>query len=137
MSPSFSKLADQRPHSSRIRTLIVHKNRNVSAAISSWLERDPRVDVIATATDGIVGKRTALAQCPDLIVIELAAAYLSGFEMMELLKQHLPGTKIILVSAEPEPDRFAQAIVGRADAFVPGTELHYDCERQLNRLFPA
>jgi chemotaxis response regulator CheB len=131
----------------RIRALVVNDSPKSIADISSILEQDERVDVVATALDGVVALRTALTHSPDLIVIDMDTAYLSGIETTALLKQRLPQAKVIIVCTDEasageacaDEDRaMALDAVGfGADAFLPSHRLSAECGSQLIRLFPA
>lgn len=126
----------------RIRALVVNDSPKSIADISSILEKDERVDVVATALDGVVALRTALTHSPDLIVIDMDTAYLSGIETTVLLKQRLPAAKIIIVYAEEprsshDPAIETAAVSFGADAFLPSHKLSAECGSQLIRLFPA
>ena len=126
----------------RIRALIVNDSPKSIADISSILEKDERVDVVATALDGVVGLRAALTHSPDLIVIDMDTAYLSGIEATVLLKQRLPAVKIIIVYADEPCTTHDSAIATAAvsygaDAFLSSQKLSAECGSQLIRLFPA
>jgi chemotaxis response regulator CheB len=124
------------PSCTRIRTLVVNHSSSQTEAIASILERDARIDVIATAKDGIIGLRTALAQVPDLVVIDANAVCHSGLEPAESLKTRLPGAKIIVIC---DDDHYLVGIakgIG-ADALLTSSRLSTECESQLVRLFPA
>jgi two-component system, NarL family, invasion response regulator UvrY len=121
----------------RIRALVVNDSPKVIDAISSALERDSRVDVVATARDAIVALRTARTQLPDLVVIDADVAYLSGLETARLLKRRLPDTKIIIISAVEDAALASAAVGFGADAFLGSQQWNEECESQLTRLFPA
>ena len=123
--------------SSRIRTLVVNHSPASIAAISTILERDQRIDVVATAQDGIIGLRTAMAQAPDLIVMDADAACLTGLEPAESLKERVPGAKIMIVFGDDDRHLARIAKVFGADALLLSSRLSAECESQLVRLFPA
>lgn len=142
MASAASLSANAHTATPRIRALVVNDSPRSIADISSILERDERVDVVATALDGVVALRTALTHSPDLIVIDMDTPYLSGIETTALLKQRLPDAKVIVVfageaCAGDDPAMALRAAGFGADAFLPSHKLSAECGPQLIRLFPA
>lgn len=137
MSLSSSVMIETQPRPERIRALVVNHSASAAADISAVLERDTRVDVVGTAKDGIVALRTARAHAPDLIVIDVSTACLSGFEAAGWLRDGLPGAKIIVVCSEADQPLPSIADRFGADALLPSSTLDTECAEHLLRLFPA
>ena len=59
------------------------------------------VDEVAEAGDGEEALRVATAASPNLIVLDLAMPVLSGIEVLPVLRQQVPGARIVVLSSFP------------------------------------
>jgi DNA-binding response OmpR family regulator len=97
------------------RVLIVEDDPNVSEVVARYLEREgyrvERVD------DGAVGLDRALADPPDLVVLDLMLPSLGGLEFCRQLRAVAPVPVIMLTARGEEADRIAGLELG-ADDYV-------------------
>ncbi|GAC1594398.1 MAG: response regulator transcription factor [Acidimicrobiales bacterium] len=97
------------------RVLIVEDDPNVSEVVARYLEREGyRVEVVA---DGALGLERALAEPPDLVVLDLMLPSLSGVEVCRRLREVVPVPVIMLTARGEEVDRVAGLELG-ADDYV-------------------
>ncbi len=59
-------------------------------------------DVVGEAFDGVTAIQKAEKLKPDLVILDLALPKKNGFEVAEALKESLPNTKILFISAVDE-----------------------------------
>ena len=78
------------------RILIADDSEIVRGLIRSLLERFADVEVCAETANGRDTIDSALRLKPDLAIVDVIMPELNGIEAASVLKQHLPGTKVIL-----------------------------------------
>jgi len=97
------------------RVLIVEDDPNVSEVVARYLEREGyRVEQV---DDGAVGLDRAIADPPDLVVLDLMLPSLGGLEFCRQLRAVAPVPVIMLTARGEEADRIAGLELG-ADDYV-------------------
>ena len=97
------------------RVLIIEDDPNVADVVTRYLQREGyEVD---TADDGLEGLDRALADPPDLVVLDLMLPSLSGLEVCRRLRASAPVPVIMLTARGDEVDRIAGLELG-ADDYV-------------------
>jgi DNA-binding response OmpR family regulator len=93
--------------------LIVEDDPNVSEVVARYLEREGyRVEV---ASDGAAGLERALADLPDLVVLDLMLPSVGGLEVCRRLREVAPVPVIMLTARGEEADRIAGLELGADD----------------------
>ena len=106
-----------------IRILLVDDSPHFLAAARDFLHLQQSFRVIATAMDGGEAVKQSRLLEPDIILLDLNLASKSGLDLIPTFKQHMPHTKIIVLTImQDEPYRVAAMQAG-ADAFVCKTEM--------------
>ena len=81
-----------------MRTLIADDHGIVRSGIRLLLERQPDVDVVAEAGDGVDAFEQALATKPDLCVLDVGMPRMTGLQATREIRSHLPGTHVLILS---------------------------------------
>ena len=97
------------------RVLIVEDDPNVAEVVGRYLAREGYA--VATEADGLRGLEQALADPPDLVVLDLMLPSLSGLEVCRRLRAVAPVPVIMLTARGEEVDRIAGLELG-ADDYV-------------------
>lgn len=84
------------------------------------------VIIVGEAGGGEEALSLVLRKRPDIVVADLLMPRLNGIELMRRIKQELPDTKIILMTAYPGEANRRLAFVGGADGFLDKTALVTD-----------
>lgn len=82
---------------SKTRVLIVDDSSFMRMAIRGILSKDPAIDVVGTANDGVEGVEKALALKPDLITMDVEMPRLDGISALKQIMAKAP-TKVLMVS---------------------------------------
>jgi CheY-like chemotaxis protein len=101
------------------RVLYIEDNRVNQIVVESMLAQLPRVTV-ALASDPADGLRQAFEQPPDLVLLDIQLPGMSGFEVLQQLRQH-PATRavpVVAVSANAMPEDLARAREAGFDDYV-------------------
>jgi len=95
--------------------LIIEDDPNVSEVLARYLEREGyRVERVS---DGALGLERALADPPDLVVLDLMLPSIDGLEVCRRLRATAPVPVIMLTARGEEADRIAGLELG-ADDYV-------------------
>jgi DNA-binding response OmpR family regulator len=97
------------------RVLIVEDDPNVAEVVGRYLVREGYA--VETEADGLRGLEQALADPPDLVVLDLMLPSLSGLEVCRRLRAVAPVPVIMLTARGEEVDRIAGLELG-ADDYV-------------------
>ena len=77
-----------------------------------------RIKVCAEAATGAEAVRAALAERPDLCLLDVRMPDGDGITAAESIRQALPGVKVVLITAFPDEDGVLAAARAGADAFL-------------------
>lgn len=92
----------------KIRVLVVEDSAVARALIVEILDRDPRMEVIATARDGQEALERFAEQQPDVVTMDIHMPRLDGYEATRRIMETSP-VPVIVVSASADPADVRQA----------------------------
>ncbi len=95
------------------RVLIIEDDPNVAEVVARYLEREGYR--VQTVSDGRAGLEAALADLPDLVVLDLMLPTLGGLEICRRLRAVAPVAVIMLTARGEEADRIAGLELGADD----------------------
>ena len=75
-------------------------------------------DVVATAADGAAAVRIAPAVRPDVVVMDLQLPHLSGAEATARIREALPATRVLVLSASAEQADVLEAVKAGASGYL-------------------
>lgn len=81
----------------RLRVLVVDDSSFMRMVIRSVLEKDPTIEVVGVAVDGVEGVEKALALRPDLITMDIEMPRLDGISALRQIMAKCP-TRVLMVS---------------------------------------
>jgi len=85
------------PPTGKTRVLIVDDSSFMRMAIRSILSKDPTIDIVGTAADGVEGVEKAMALKPDLITMDVEMPRMDGIAALRQIMAKAP-TRVIMVS---------------------------------------
>jgi DNA-binding response OmpR family regulator len=97
------------------RVLIIEDDPTVGEVVARYLKREGYV--VEVVPDGAVGLQRALADAPDLVILDLMLPSLGGLEVCRRLRAAAPVPIIMLTARGAEADRIAGLEMG-ADDYV-------------------
>lgn len=110
------------PETERPRVMIVEDFVLIQENIRLVLARE--CDVVGTAEDGEAALAAAAGLAPDIITIDLSLPGMSGFALAENLKQELPATKLLFVTAHGEKAYIQRAFEIGAKGYLLKDAIH-------------
>ena len=100
------------------------------------LAEEPDLEVIGSVADASAALDACLAQRPDLVLMDIDMPGLSAFEAARLIRDRLPDTRILFLSAYVRDGFISQALEVRAGGYLTKgqtPEELVDCIRKVIR----
>lgn len=82
------------------------------------LRADPGLEVVGESSDGLKAIEIAERLRPTVVLMDVGLPGLNGLESAKRIRMLLPGTKIIFVTQETDPDIIATALKLGASEYV-------------------
>ena len=98
--------------------LLVDHNVLLRQGIRSLLNSQAEFEVIAEARDGREAMHKALAQPPDLVLIDAQLRGLDGIQTTAQLKRRLPQVRVVMLTETKTNDSVRESLQAGADGYV-------------------
>jgi DNA-binding NarL/FixJ family response regulator len=103
---------------SSTRIIIADDHDLVREAMRSLLNSEPDLRVIDEAKDGQETIELTRLHRPDLVLMDVRMPKVNGLEATRKIKEELPTTKVLIVSAYEDPLLVSDAVRAGADGYV-------------------
>jgi DNA-binding NarL/FixJ family response regulator len=90
----------------------------VREGMTAALESDPAIRVVGEAGDGLEGVKRALELRPDVVIVDIRMPGSSGIVLLERLRDELPDTRVLVVTASEKSQTLLYAIAAGADGYL-------------------
>ncbi|MDV2989326.1 MAG: response regulator transcription factor [Dehalogenimonas sp.] len=94
----------------RIKVLLADDHIIVREGTREMLERQPDIQVVAEANDGVDAVELARVYRPDVIVMDIAMPNMNGIEATREIKKILPTTAVLILTAY-DSDQYIMALI--------------------------
>jgi len=101
-----------------IRVLIVDDQRIVRDGLELLVGLFDGVEVVGVASDGRVAVDTALAERPDVVLMDLRMPNLDGIEATGLLHDKLPATRVVILTTYADDASIIPALKAGARGYL-------------------
>lgn len=101
-----------------MRILIADDHGIVLSGLRLLLDRQPDMDVVAEASDGVEAVQQALATAPDLCVLDVSMPRLTGLQAARQIKAHRPQTQVLILSMHDDERYVFDALQAGASGYV-------------------
>ncbi|RZD75239.1 MULTISPECIES: response regulator transcription factor [Streptomyces] len=101
-----------------VRVLLAEDQGMMRGALALLLGMEPDLEVVAQVGSGDEVVRAALEQRPDVALLDIEMPGLSGLEAAALLRDHLPGCRVVMVTTFGRPGYLRRAMDAGAAGFV-------------------
>jgi DNA-binding NarL/FixJ family response regulator len=101
-----------------IRVLIADDHRSFAEALRTTIRLEPEMAVVGVVHDGDHAIGTALDKRPDVVLMDVAMPGPDGIAATRRIREELPETRVVMLSAYEEEINVARAIDAGASGFV-------------------
>jgi DNA-binding NarL/FixJ family response regulator len=102
----------------KIKILIADDHAVVREGLRKLLEEQPDMTVVGEATDGLVTVKKVKSLTPDVALIDIQMPNLNGLEAVNLIKESVPDTQVVLLSMHKKDAYVHQALTAGALGYV-------------------
>ena len=101
-----------------MRILIADDHGIVRGGMKLLIERQPDMEVIAEAEDGVDAFEQAVRVKPDLCVLDVSMPRMTGLQAARQIKAHLPETQVVMLSMHDDQKYVFDALKAGASGYV-------------------
>jgi DNA-binding NarL/FixJ family response regulator len=109
-----------------VRILIADDHGIVRAGIRLLLERQADLHVVAEASDGLEALEMALAERPDLCILDVGMPRMTGLQAAREIRSHLAQSKVLMLSMHDDEHYLYEALEAGASGYVLKREADQD-----------
>ena len=101
-----------------MRILIADDHGIVRGGLKLLIDRQPDMEVVAEAEDGVEAFEQALATKPDLCVMDVSMPRMTGLQAARQIRAHLPETQVLALSMHDDERYVFDALKAGASGYV-------------------
>ncbi len=109
-----------------MRVLVADDHGIVRAGIRLLLERQPDLEVVAEAEDGVAAIEQALSAQPDLCILDVGMPRMTGLQAAREIRSHLPHSRVLMLSMHDDERYLFEALKAGASGYVLKREADQD-----------
>ena len=102
-----------------IKILLVDDHTLFRSGIKLLLQRNPEFEIVGEASDGLEGVKRAKQLRPDVVLMDLNMAGLSGLEAMQLIVEDMPEVAVLMLTVSEEAEDLSTALKNGAAGNLP------------------
>lgn len=105
------------PAIQRAKVVLVDDNELTRAALRLMISGD-EFEIVAEAANGRSAVETALRLRPDIVCLDVIMPDMSGLDVLHSIKDALPNTAVLMVTASNDLDTIKRALAGGACGYI-------------------
>jgi two-component system, NarL family, response regulator NreC len=102
----------------KIRVLVAEDHPLVREGVIRTLDRDPSIEVVGEADNGLTAMKLAHDLRPDVIVLDLRMPGLGGAAVLERLRSELPEIRALVMTANESAESLLDAVAAGAAGYL-------------------
>jgi DNA-binding NarL/FixJ family response regulator len=102
----------------KIRVLVAEDHPLVREGVIRALSHDSAIEVVGAADNGVLAMELALELEPDVMVLDLRMPDLGGAGVLERLRNELPDTRALVMTADESPETLIDAVAAGAAGYL-------------------
>jgi DNA-binding NarL/FixJ family response regulator len=111
------ELTDSLP-AKQIAVLLAEDNAPFRRSLKWLIELDGDIKVVAEAKNGLEAVRLTGKLHPEVIVMDIAMPLLNGLQATHQIMETQPATRVLILSAHPDPEYIKQAVICGASGYL-------------------
>ncbi|MCE0499151.1 MAG: response regulator transcription factor [Methylacidiphilales bacterium] len=102
----------------QITVLLVDDHSVFRKSLRVLVELEEDIEVVGEATNGHEAVEQNLSLQPEVIIMDMAMPLLNGLEATRLIMETHPKTRVLMLSANPDPEYIEQAMLSGASGYL-------------------
>ncbi len=102
----------------KVRVLLADDHAVLRSGLILLLNKQKEFSVVGEASTGLATIALTEELDPDLILLDLSMPQLGGLEVISILKQKSPNTKILILTMHDDPEYLRQALKSGASGYI-------------------
>ncbi len=111
---------------SATRVLVADDHGIVRSGLRLLLDRQPDLEVVAEAEDGVQALKRAQAERPDLCILDVAMPRMTGLQAAREIRAHVPSASVLMLSMHDDERYLYEALRAGASGYVLKREADQD-----------
>jgi two-component system nitrate/nitrite response regulator NarL len=119
-----------------LRIFLIDDHNLFRSGVKALLARQPDFEVVGEAADGLEGLKRSKELKPDVVLLDLNMPGISGLEAVQLLREELPRTEILMLTVSEDAEDLMNALRAGARGYLLkniDTEFLIDAVRRAAR----
>jgi DNA-binding NarL/FixJ family response regulator len=109
-----------------MRILIADDHGIVRSGLRMLLERQPDLEVVAEAADGIEARDLAVGERPDLAILDVKMPHLTGLQATREIRDQAPEVSVLILSMHDDERYLFEALKAGASGYVLKSQADQD-----------
>jgi DNA-binding NarL/FixJ family response regulator len=101
-----------------MRVLIADDHGIVRSGLRLLLEREPDIEVVGEASDGAEAREKAIAERPDLAILDVKMPKLTGLQATREIREQAPEVAVLILSMHDDERYLFEALKAGASGYV-------------------
>lgn len=101
-----------------IKILLAEDQKVLRECLKIILTRDPELEVIGCATNGLEALSIVEEKLPDIILMDIKMPVCDGIECTRLVKEKYPQIKIVILTTFDNDENVRRALMNGADGYI-------------------
>ena len=101
-----------------IRVLIADDHGMVRSGLRMLIDRQPDMEVVAEADDGVSALESTQSHRPDVAVLDVSMPRMTGLQAAREIRSHVPETRVLLLSMHDDERYFLEGLASGASGYV-------------------
>jgi len=102
----------------QITVLLADDHANFRKSLKLLVESDGDIKVVGAAKNGREAVRLTMSLHPQVIIMDIAMPLLNGLEATPQILKASPATRVLILSAHPDPEYIKQAVACGASGYL-------------------
>lgn len=117
-----------------IRVVIGDDHGVVLEGLVALLQREPDIEVLAQARNGLELVRLAREYAPDVVITDVSMPVLNGIDAIRRIRRECPACRLLCLSVDDRPQQVVDALAAGASGYVLKENSFEELARGIRRI---